>query len=280
MEVAKKLWASWDPRREGEVPEDQFWDASSAHTIDHDGEYYHVRGPLNVPRGPQGYPVIAQAGASEGGIDLAARHGEILYTNVLSGPAGRALGNKVRKLAASYGRDPSTIRIVPGLVPIIADSRKEALRKHELFSGAGSEDGLLARFAKTHGIDPADFDPDAPLDAERFRPDPNRIQALGFTLGLVDLLTHEKLTAREAVRRSEGNHRLVLGTAEEVADQIIELWADGSVDGYTVQPPRAPDDIQEFVEKVIPILQDRGVYPRAYKEGETIRDRYRLPYPD
>jgi FMN-dependent oxidoreductase (nitrilotriacetate monooxygenase family) len=280
MEVAKKLWASWDPRREGEVPEDQFWDASSAHTIDHDGEYYHVRGPLNVPRGPQGYPVIAQAGASEGGIDLAARHGEILYTNVLSGPAGRALGNKVRRLAASYGRDPSAIRIVPGLVPIIADSRKEALRMHELFSGAGSEDGLLARFAKTHGIDPADFDPDAPLDAERFRPDPNRIQALGFTLGLVDLLTHEKLTAREAVRRSEGNHRLVLGTAEEVADQIIELWADGSVDGYTVQPPRAPDDIQEFVEKVIPILQDRGVYPRAYKEGETIRDRYRLPYPD
>ncbi|MET0436063.1 MAG: nitrilotriacetate monooxygenase, partial [Devosia sp.] len=98
-------------------------------------------------------------------------------------------------------------------------------------------------------------------------------------LGLSDLLTHEKLTAREAVRRSEGYHRLVLGTPEEVADQIIDLWEDGTVDGYTYQPPRAPDDIEEFVDKVVPILQDRGVYPTEY-EGKTIRDRYGLPYPD
>jgi FMN-dependent oxidoreductase (nitrilotriacetate monooxygenase family) len=280
LDVAKKLWASWDPRRERDVSEGEFWDSSSAHTIDHDGAYFHVRGPLNVPRGPQGHPVIAQSGASEGGIELAARHGEILYTNVLSGPAGQALGRKVRERAASFGRDPSGIRIVPGLVPIIGETRAEALRKHELFSGAGSEDGLLARFAQTYGIDPSGFDPDAPLVAERFIPDPNRIQALGFTLGLVDLLTHETLTARQAVRRSEGNHRLVLGTAEEVAQQVIDLWADGSVDGYTVQPPRAPDDIAEFVTKVIPILQDRGVYPRAYQPGETLRDRYGLPYPE
>jgi alkanesulfonate monooxygenase SsuD/methylene tetrahydromethanopterin reductase-like flavin-dependent oxidoreductase (luciferase family) len=274
------LWASWDPRRQGEVLEDQFWDFTEAHTIDHAGNFYHVRGPLNVPRGPQGYPVIAQAGASEGGIDLAARHGEILYTNVLSGAAGKALGRKIRDRAASYGRDASSIRIVPGLVPIIGENRAEALRKHELLSGAGSEDGLLARFAEANGFDPRNFDPDTPLDAERFIPDPNRIQAVGFTMGLVNLLTHEKLTARQAVRRSEGNHRLVLGTVEEIADQIIDLWADGSVDGYTLQPARAPDDIEDFVAKVIPILQDRGVYPRAYEPGETIRDRYRLPYPE
>ena len=280
LDVAKKLWASWDPRREGVVPEDRFWDVSTAHTIDHDGEYFHVRGPLNVPRGPQGHPVIAQAGASEGGITLAAKHGEILYCNILSAAAGKALGKKVRDRAASFNRDPSGIRLVPGLVTIIGETREEALRKHELFSGAGSEDGLLARFVKTHGLDPVGFDPDAPLNAEQFRPDSNRIQAVGFTLGLVDLLTHETLTARQAVRRSEGNHRLVLGTPEEVADQIIDLWADGSVDGYTLQPPRAPDDIEEFVEKVIPILQDRGVYPRAYEAGSTLRDRFGLPYPD
>jgi len=92
------------------------------------------------------------------------------------------------------------------------------------------------------------------------------------------LLAHEKLRARQAVRRSEGHHRLVLGTPEEVAGAIIDLWADGTVDGYTLQPPRAPDDIEEFVDKVIPILQERGVYRTAY-EGKTIRDRYGLPYP-
>jgi FMN-dependent oxidoreductase (nitrilotriacetate monooxygenase family) len=278
LDVAKRLWSSWDREREQALPDGQFWDASAAHTIDHDGDHFYVRGPLNVPRGPQGHPVIAQAGASEGGIDLAARHGEVLYANVLSRGAGQALGKKVRDRAAAYGRDPSSVRLMPGLVAIVGESREEALRKHELFSSAGSEEGLLARFAQAHGIDPAGFDPDAPLDPERFVPDPDRIQALGFTLGLVDLLTHDSLTARQAVRRSEGNHRLVLGTAEEVADQIIDLWEDGTVDGYTLQPPRAPDDIAEFVDQVIPILQDRGVYPRAY-DGGTVRDRYGLAYP-
>lgn len=278
LDVAKKLWNSWDPRRAGEVAEGQFWDWNEAQAIDHHGDFFHVRGPLNVPRGPQGHPVIAQAGASEGGIDLAARHGELLYANVLSRPAGQAFRQKVNERAVAFGRDPSGIRLVPGLVAIIGKTREEALRKHEFYSGVGSEDGLLKRFAQSNGLDLARFDPDGPLDAADFVPDPSRVQALGFTLGLVDLLTHEKLTAREAVRRSEGNHRLVLGTAEEVADQIIDLWADGTVDGYTYQPPRAPDDLQEFVDQVIPILQDRGVYPRAY-EGATIRDRYRLPYP-
>jgi FMN-dependent oxidoreductase (nitrilotriacetate monooxygenase family) len=279
LDVAKKLWASWDPSREGEIPEDLFWDASSARAIGHAGDHFNVEGPLNVPRGPQGHPVLAQAGASEGGIELAARHGEIIYCNILSRPAGQAFGKKVRDRAAAFGRNPSAIRIVPGLVVILGESRAEALRKHELYSGTGSEEGLLARFVRENGIDPSGFDPDAVLDAERFIPDANRLQAVGMGLGLSDLLTHERLTARQAVRRSEGHHRLALGTPEEVADAMIDLWADGTVDGYTLQPPRAPDDIEEFVEKVIPILQDRGVYRRAYEE-KTVRDRYRLPYPD
>ncbi|MCE7796152.1 NtaA/DmoA family FMN-dependent monooxygenase [Sphingobium sufflavum] len=279
LQVAKKLWASWDPRRDGDIDPGQFWGPDSAHPIEHDGDYFAVRGALNVPRGPQGHPVIAQAGASDWGLDLAAKHGEIIYCNILSRAAGQSFRQKVNERAVRFGRDPSTIKLVPGLVAIIGESREEALRKHELFSGAGSEDGLLARFAREHGIDPADFDPDAPLDGEDFIPDGDRIQAVGMGRGWAELLTHERLTARQAVRRAEGNHRLVLGTAEEVADQIIDLWADGTVDGYTYQPPRAPDDIEEFVDKVVPILQDRGVYPRAY-EGRTVRDRYGLPYPD
>lgn len=278
LDVCKALWNSWDEGRAGEVPPELFWDAASAHTIDHEGAFYSVRGPLNVPRGPQGHPVIAQAGASEGGIDLAAHHGEIIYCNILSRPAGQAFGAKVRDRAVSFGRDPSGIRIVPGLVPIVADSREEALRKHELWSGAGSEDGLLKRFATENGIELASFDPDAVLEAERFVPDPNRLQAVGMGLGLSDLLGHEKLTAREAVRRSEGHHRLLLGTPEEIADGLIDLWADGTVDGYTIQPPRAPDDIELFVDRVVPVLQDRGVYRREYA-GDTVRQRYGLPEP-
>jgi FMN-dependent oxidoreductase (nitrilotriacetate monooxygenase family) len=279
LDVAKKLWASWDPRREGEIPPNRFWDASSARRIDHHGAHFDVQGPLNVPRGPQGHPVLAQAGASEWGIDLAARHGEIIYANILSHEAGHEFGRRVRDRAAALGRDPSGIRIIPGFVPIIAGTRAEALRKHELLSGAGSEDGLIARFIAENGLDPHRFDPDAILDPEQFAPDPNRLLALGMTLGLVDLLRHEKLTARQVVRRTEGHHRLVVGTPEDIADGLIEFWADGAVDGYTIQPPRAPDDIIEFVDKVIPILQDRGVFRREYEPG-TVRDRYGLPYPE
>jgi FMN-dependent oxidoreductase (nitrilotriacetate monooxygenase family) len=276
--VAKALWASWDPARASAVSDDHFWDAASARRIDHHGRFFDVQGPLNVPRGPQGHPVLAQAGGSEGGIDLAARHGEIIYCNILSRGAGRAFGDRVRRRAAEIGRDPVGIRIVPGLVFILADSRDEALRKHELWSGAGSEDGLLKRFVQEHGLDPASFDPDAVLDPERFVPDPSRLLALGMTQGLVDLLRDERLTARQAVRRSEGHHRLVLGTAEDIADAIIDLWADGTVDGYTLQPPRAPDDITAFVDQVVPILQDRGVFRRDYV-GDTLRERYGLPWP-
>lgn len=278
LDVAKKLWASWDPAREGEVPADKFWDSAAAHAIDHAGAYFTVNGPLNVPRGPQGHPVIAQAGASEGGIDLAALHGEIIYCNILSRGAGQAFGKKVRDRAASFGRDPAGIRIVPGLVAIIADSYEEALRKHELYSGTGSEDGLLARFARENGVALDSFDPDAPLDPARFIPDQNRLAAVGMGLGLSELLTHETLTARQAVRRAEGHHRLLLGTPEQIADGIIDLWADGTVDGYTLQPPVAPDDIEDFVDKIVPILQDRGAYRRAYTD-KTIRDRYGLPFP-
>lgn len=278
LEVVKKLWLSWNPAEEGEVPEDRFWDSASAPAIDHKGDHFSVKGPLNVPVSPQGYPVIAQAGASDRGLDFAARHGEIIYCNILSRPAGQAFRQKLVQRAETFGRDPATLRLVPGLVPVIADTHEAALRRHEKLAGVASEDELLALFARENGIDPDGLDPDAPLDAAQFVPDQNRVLAVGFTQGLVDLLTYESLTARQAVRRAAGHHRLVLGTPEQVADQIIDLWADGTVDGYTVQPPTAPDDIALFVEKVIPILQGRGVFRTEYA-GDTLRQRYGLPHP-
>jgi len=278
IDVLKELWNSWDLAREGVIGPDQLWDNQSAHAIDHNGQFFSIKGPLNVPRSRQGQPVIAQAGASEGGLDLAARHGEIIYCNILSKQAGFAFGSKVRDRAIAIGRDPREILIVPGVVPIVAESYEAALRRHELVSGTGSEDGLLTRFIKENGIDPAGFDPDAILDPERFLPDQNRILAVGMGMGLYDLLSHEKLTARQAVRRTEGFHRLVLGTPQQVAEALIDYWQDGAVDGYTVQPPLVPEDLTTFVDEVIPVLQDRGVYPRGY-DGRTIRERYGLGLP-
>lgn len=98
-------------------------------------------------------------------------------------------------------------------------------------------------------------------------------------MGLTDLIKYERITAREAVRRGENHHRLLLGTAERIAEDLASLWEDRTVDGWVIQPPRAPDDIELFVDKVIPILQERGVFRREYA-GDTLRQRYGLPEPD
>lgn len=275
LDVVKALWKSWQPL-DTPPPEGQFWDGATGLPINFQGEYFSIQGPLNVPVSPQTHPVIAQAGGSDSGIAFAARHGEIIYANVLSRQAGQAFRGKLTAKAQEFGRDPSEILLVPGLVPFVADTREEALRLHEKLSGARNEDDLIAQFIRQFGLDPAKVDPDRVITAEEVMPDPEQGGALGFLLGMVELLRHEELTPRQAVRRSAGHHRLVLGTPEEVADQIIDHWQDGTIDGYTVQPPRIREDTTLFVEKVIPILQDRGVFRRDYEAGETIRDRYGL----
>ncbi|AGT07324.1 NtaA/DmoA family FMN-dependent monooxygenase [Paracoccus aminophilus] len=275
LDVVKQLWTSWTPGAKP-APDGQFWEASTGAPIDFKGEYFSIKGPLNVPVSPQRHPVIAQAGGSESGIAFAARHGEIIYANVLSRQAGQAFRAKLNAKAVEFGRDPAEILLVPGLVPFVADTREEALRLHERLHGAANEEELLAQFLRQFGLDPARIDPDKVLTAEEVMPDPEQGGALGFLLGMVELLRHEELTPRQAIRRSAGHHRAVIGTPEEVAEAIIDLWQDGTVDGYTVQPPRIREDTQIFVEKVIPILQSRGVFRDAYRSGETIRERYGL----
>lgn len=277
IEVCKGLWNSWDPGR-AEVPGDLYWSPEAAKSINYKGDYHVVRGPLNVPRGPQGHPVLAQAGGSDSGIELAARHAELAYCSMLTRDAGREYGRKIRDRAVEIGRDPSSIRILPGVVPIIAASREEALRKHELWSGAGSEEGLLRRFVAENGLDLDSFDPDAVLTPDHFVPKQSRGNSVGMQMGLSDLVKYERITARQAVRRTENHHMLLLGTAEEIAGHLIDLWEDGTVDGWVIQPPRAPDDIQLFVDKVMPILQERGAFRREYA-GDTLRQRFRLPVP-
>ncbi|SHE33236.1 FMN-dependent oxidoreductase, nitrilotriacetate monooxygenase family [Lampropedia hyalina DSM 16112] len=278
LEVSKALWGSWRLSQQDSDDPEHLWDRASARDIDHHGEFFDVRGPLNIPSSAQGYPVIAQAGASDQGIDLAAQHGELIYCSLLNWQAAAEFGARVRARASELGREPGSVRLLPGLVVITAASYEQALRRHEQVSGAGSADGLLARFAQEIGADLSSFDPDAVLDPDLFKSDPDQSRPIGFSQALVELLAHEPLTAREIVRRYEGGHRLVLGTPEQVAHAIIEWWEAGLVDGYIIQLPNLPDDLQTFVAQVVPILQAQGVYRRHYAEA-TVRQRFGLPQP-
>lgn len=283
VEVLTRLWDSWELGDE-EPPPGPLWQAEP---IDHHGEFFDVRGPLTVPVGPQGRPVIAQAGASGPGIDLAARHAEIVYAALLGKDAARRFRAGLDAGARQHGRSPADVRLVPGVNVVLGDTEAEARARHLAFQGMRSEDELVARWltrlrAAGRTALPASVDPDRTLDPAWFEPDPTRDFPVGFQRALQELVADEGLTARELVRRhgDQVGHRLVVGTPRQVADALVDWWDDGAVDGWVVHLPLLPDDLGRFVDQVVPILQADGVYPRDYEEsGATIRDRFGLPTP-
>jgi FMN-dependent oxidoreductase (nitrilotriacetate monooxygenase family) len=276
LDVVKKLWLSWD-RPEGHRPDGPLWDSATARRIDHHGEFFDVAGPLNVPAGPQGHPVICQAGASDAGIDLAAKHADLIYAMLLSKRTAAAYGAEIRRRAAAHGRDPGAIRLLPGLVVVIGDTRDEALRRHEALHGASGEEKLIADFLRRTGLADRGLDPDEVLDPAVFAYHQEQPGAIGFVKSFADLAATEEVTIRQVVRRAEG-HRLVVGTPREIADAILDWWDDGTVDGFIVHAPVLPVDLERFVTDVVPILRAEGVFPERYEEA-TIRDRFRLPFP-
>lgn len=278
VEVVKKLWLSWD-RPTGPKPE-RLWDDTTARRIDHHGEFFDVTGPLNVPVGPQGYPVISQAGASDAGIDLAAKHADLVYASLLHKQAAFSYRAKLSERARAHGRNPDDIRVIPGLIAIVGATREEAYRKHEALHGSDGEPGLIRDFFKRawafNSKEP--LDPDRPIDPSFFSHSEDQQRPIGFTRAFAELTAAEPLTPRQLVRRVEGGHRLAVGTPREVADTILDWWRSGAVDGFNIHIPILPDGIAEFNRSVIPLLQEAGAFPSEY-DGRTLRERFELPIP-
>ena len=275
LQVVKKLWLSWDTP-EGDAPTDKLWDEHTARRIDHHGEFFDVTGPLNVPIGPQGYPAIAQAGGSDQGIDLAAKHADIVYASLLNKQAAFDYKARLRERALAHGRNPDEIRLLPGLIVVLGETREEAYRKHEALHGSRGEDGLIADFlGRTQLLElSSEIDADKPLRSELFRHGDDPYRPVGFLKAFADLTATEEITPRQLVRRVEGGHRLALGTPREVADTILDWWGNGAVDGFNIHFAVLPDGIAEFNREVIPLLQASGAFPKAY-DGSTIRERLR-----
>jgi FMN-dependent oxidoreductase (nitrilotriacetate monooxygenase family) len=277
LDVVRKLWLSWDTPA-GATPTDTLWDEHSARPIDHHGEFFDVAGPLNVPIGPQGHPVIAQAGASQAGVDLAGKHADIVYASLLHEQAAFDYRAQLAEAAVVHGRPADDIRLMPGLTVILGETREAAYRKHEALHGGRGEDGLIADFLKgTAGLDPG-IDPDKPLRPELFAYSEDQFRPVGFVRTFAELTSLETITPRQLVRRVEGGHRLAIGTPRDVADDILRWWGTGAVDGFNVHIPVLPAGIAEFNRDVIPLLQAEGAFPTAY-DGSTIRERLGLRDP-
>lgn len=282
LNITKALWDSWsddaivDNRASG-----LYAKIEGIRPIFHSGDYYKVAGPLNVPRCPQGRPVLVQAGSSEVGREFAARHAEAVFTAHLEMATAIDFYKDLKSRAKAQRRDPDSIIILPGFSPIIAGTEAEAKQiAKELNELTDVEVGRKRLTGRFGGYDFSHLPLDRPLTTDDF-PDPSTVQAArSRTEVIVGMVAREKPTLRQLLAKLAGarGHFIFTGTPEQVADEL-ELWfKSGAADGFNLMPPLIPWMLEVFVEEVVPLLQQRGVFREEYK-GTMLRDHYGLKRP-
>ncbi|MFE2235862.1 LLM class flavin-dependent oxidoreductase [Streptomyces sp. NPDC059442] len=280
LEVSTRLWDSWtDDAIVADKDAGVHADAAKVRRIDHAGRFFRVAGPLNVPRSPQGHPLLVQAGSSEDGKAFAARWAEAVFTAQQTLEEAQAFYGDLKKRAVAHGRDPQGIKILPGIVPVIGDSEAEAEELDRELDRLISPEFAKRQLARLFRIDPDALDLDGPLPDDLPSEDEIEGAKSRYTL-IVELARREKLTVRQLIGRLGGGrgHRTFTGTPVQVAD-AIEEWFDGdAADGFNIMPPVLPTGLEAFVDKVVPILQERGRFRTEYTGG-TLRDHYGLPRP-
>lgn len=274
VDVVLKLWGSVQP---GAFPRDKqsglYTDLAKIDVIRHSGKFFKVRGPLGIAPSPQRRPVLAQAGQSEEGRQLAARVGEIVFTAQSSFDAAKAYYDDIRARAAAFGRDPDHLKILPGCMIVAGDSRSEADDKW-----AALNDLVDLRPARTRlqmalkFVDLADL----PLDAPFPEMPPEAVVSRG--MNHVEAARREGLTLREVLIRSSGSnaHNVIKGTPRDIADQMEHWFVGGACDGFNLMPAVMPASLDDFVEKVLPELRRRGLFRSEY-EGKTLRENLGIP---
>lgn len=280
VEVAQKLWDSWE---DDAVVADKgagVWgDRSKIHPPAHHGDFFSVEGALNIPRSPQGYPLLVQAGSSEDGKALAARFAEAVFTAQQTVDEARAFYTDLKARAVAFGRDPETIKILPGIVPVIGSTEAEAAAKDRELDEAIVAEYALQQLAGTLRIPPAQLELDKQLPAELVGEDAIEGAKSRYTL-IVELARRERLTVRQLIGRLGGGrgHRTFTGTPEQVADTIEDWFRGGVADGFNIMPPVLPSGLELFVDHVVPILRARGLFRSEYTSA-TLRGHYGLPRP-
>jgi alkanesulfonate monooxygenase len=276
VDVVRGLWDSWDADAfVRDKVTGQFFIAEKLHVLNHKGDHFKVRGPLNVARSPQGQPVIVQAGQSEDGRDLAAATAEVVFTVHGAIETARTFYSDIRERAAKFGRNPDYLKIMPGMLVTVGRSLQEAQDTHARLQKLIDPRMGLTLLSKYMGYDLTGCDVDAPLPE---LPESNVISSRSGTLSR--MARRENMTVRqlyEFVAGSRG-HFEVVGTAGQVADAMEEWFTTGAADGFNVMVPYLPGGLESFVDLVTPELQRRGLFRMAY-EGRTLRENLGLPAP-
>ena len=277
IDVVLGLWNSWEDEAFLRDKESGlFFDPDKLHVLDHKGRHFEVRGPLNVSRSPQGHPVVIQAGSSEVGQELAARTAEVVFTAQRTLQEAQKFYAELKGRLAKYGRAPDDLKIMPGVFPVVGRTEAEASEKfEELQNLIHPELGLALLSSHIGKFDLSSYPLDGPLpDLPVTNASQSRQQLL------VDLARRENLTIRQLYLRVAGarGHWQLIGTAEQIADELEERFLKFGADGFNVMPPTVPGGLDDFIELVIPELRRRGLFRSEY-EGRTLRANLGLKFP-
>ena len=261
-DVVTGLWDSWaDDAFVRNVEDGIFFDPVKMHVLNHKSQYLSVRGPLNIARPVQGWPVIVQAGASEAGRQLAAETAEAVFTAQSDITAGRAFYADVKGRMEKLGRAREHMKILPGCFVVVGDTVEEAGAKRAKLDSLVNYANAIASLSIALGHDASKFDPDRPLpdnipESNASKSGRERAIALG---------RRENLTVRQLAQRLGGYSGLAMvGTAQTIADEMEEWLETEASDGFTVMFPYLPGGLEDFVGRVVPELQRRGSFRRDF----------------
>ncbi|SPL68955.1 LLM class flavin-dependent oxidoreductase [Acinetobacter stercoris] len=279
IEVTKKLWDSWeDDAFKYDKISGQFFDAEKIHEPLHHGKYFHIQGALNVSRPPQGYPVIVQAGQSEDGRELAAQYAEVIFTAQQSLEDAQSFYRDLKTRLKKYGRHTDDLKIMPGVSVFVAKTEQEAKEKYQLLNDLiHPEVGLSLLTGLSGGINLSQYD----LDAAFPKLKDTEINFSSRQQMMIEIAHKHQFTIRqlyEYIACARG-HWTLIGTPEQVVDQL-QLWFENeAADGFNILPPTTPAGLNDFVEFIIPELQRRGIFRTEY-EGTTLRENLGLKRPE
>jgi len=274
-DVVTGLWDSWaDDAFVRDVEHGIFFDPAKMHVLGHKGKYLSVRGPLNIARPIQGWPVVVQAGASDSGRQLAAETAEAVFTAQSNIAAGREFYADVKGRMEKAGRLREHMKIMPACFVVVGDTVEEAKAKRAKLDSLVDYANSIASLSIALGHDASKFDPDGPL------PDiPESNASKSGRDRAIALAKRENLTVRQLAQRLGGHSGLAMvGTAKTIADEMEEWIATEASDGFTIMFPYLPGGLDDFCDRVVPELQRRGLYRHEY-EGTTLRENLGLPRP-
>jgi FMN-dependent oxidoreductase (nitrilotriacetate monooxygenase family) len=275
-DVVTGLWDSWaDDAFIRDVERGIYFDPAKLHVLNHKGEHLSVRGPLNVARPIQGWPVIVQAGASEAGRQLAAETAEVIFASHGNLADGKRFYADVKGRLDKLGRSRDHLKILPGAFVVVGDTVEEARAKRARLDSLVHYDSAIASLSIALGHDASKFDPDGPLPEI-----PETNASKSGRERAIALAKRDNLTVRQLAQRLGGFAGLAfVGTPATIADQMEEWLVSEGSDGFNVMFPYLPAGLDDFVDRVVPELQRRGIFRREY-EGRTLRENLGLPRPE